>query len=891
MAKKRMLSWLIAASLTLSLLPTAALAEGLQEPLQKPDAPVEQPINGETKTDLDDLKKDGKADSNVKEAVEKADEAAEKGPAAIENANNKITEIEETTETKIEEIQNKAENDETLVGSKNEYTQAENESTEAVEKANELQDKVTEAQEQVDEENPTVEQYKAVADAALEAANARTEAAEAIQAQVDKAQAVADAAQAAYEAAQKEYAALLESVNGQLDAVGDKETLLADAKVKLADAEKALEGANRTLDTLKTNLNDAWGAVNEAHTALVNAIDAYAGAKLTVETLEAAIKTITDEYGSKLDDITRKELEDKIKAVTDANTLKDSADTNAASAGTVKDTLDTLTGIQNTVKGINTDKKNITGIANDIAAAETNVNNVARPAAKEAFEKQWNVQDGNSWLSGRVYAKKVQLGTEYKKEITGDDIAKWFKEDPQLDDPNYVARHEWMANEGKQFVDSFLNELTSEDVKGPANAAPARPKLKEYLNELGRVLKEMQAAEKKVKDETKRLDEYNTKYKTNYQTAAELQDELDRLISAEYKKVDAADKTAFNGKVEAAENELTRLIGVYNSLVPADLGLFVGATAAQLKTALDKLSESALKQLNGALTDLNNSVDNGSKYTKDTEDLAGKMTELLSKWDAVDTDKQGITAADVQTKLNAMNTANTTLGEKEQSYSEAHEAAQKASSDYQAALQRVNEVRKALNELPDPKDPEDFNALTQEKLDALEQQLKDAQKQLTDAKQELEDAKKAEDEAKEAYEDAQKDYQDAYDEARRVVDEITGDTDDGDDDTAAAIEDAIVPLAGLIDRQTLVSSLYTHEGSPDGVDAEGTYTLALAWAVAKDVVDEEDDPEEVVTVAILRDVMSRYVKLLNRTFTVEIPGEDDDIVMNCDEILTAFFAG
>lgn len=104
------------------------------------------------------------------------------------------------------------------------------------------------------------------------------------------------------------------------------------------------------------------------------------------------------------------------------------------------------------------------------------------------------------------------------------------------------------------------------------------------------------------------------------------------------------------------------------------------------------------------------------------------------------------------------------------------------------------------------------------------------------------------------------------------------------------LEDQAVPLAGLISRQVLVSYLYIHEGSPDGVDAEGEYTLALAWAIANDIMDEEDDPEELVTVAIVRDVLTRYAKFLGVEIAVEIEGEDDMIVMNCDEILAAFYA-
>ncbi len=104
-----------------------------------------------------------------------------------------------------------------------------------------------------------------------------------------------------------------------------------------------------------------------------------------------------------------------------------------------------------------------------------------------------------------------------------------------------------------------------------------------------------------------------------------------------------------------------------------------------------------------------------------------------------------------------------------------------------------------------------------------------------------------------------------------------------------AIEDEAVPLAGLTPLGELVSYLYTHEGSPDGKDAEGEYTFAMAWAIAKEIVSEDADPEEIVTGSILRDVMTAYAELLDTTFDVEIKADDDAPVMNCGEILADFF--
>ncbi len=44
-----------------------------------------------------------------------------------------------------------------------------------------------------------------------------------------------------------------------------------------------------------------------------------------------------------------------------------------------------------------------------------------------------------------------------------------------------------------------------------------------------------------------------------------------------------------------------------------------------------------------------------------------------------------------------------------------------------------------------------------------------------------------------------------------------------------------------------------------------------------------------ITTAILREVMTNYAAYLDTTFDVVIEGEDDMIVMNCDEILAEFY--
>ncbi len=109
-------------------------------------------------------------------------------------------------------------------------------------------------------------------------------------------------------------------------------------------------------------------------------------------------------------------------------------------------------------------------------------------------------------------------------------------------------------------------------------------------------------------------------------------------------------------------------------------------------------------------------------------------------------------------------------------------------------------------------------------------------------------------------------------------------------DGSTGIEDQAVPLAGIIMIRDVLEELYKFEGSPDGEDAEGEHDKAVAWAIIGGIIDEDADPEEIVTVAILRDILTRHGDRRGVKFTLAIEGGDDDIVMECGEILTEWFA-
>ena len=115
------------------------------------------------------------------------------------------------------------------------------------------------------------------------------------------------------------------------------------------------------------------------------------------------------------------------------------------------------------------------------------------------------------------------------------------------------------------------------------------------------------------------------------------------------------------------------------------------------------------------------------------------------------------------------------------------------------------------------------------------------------------------------------------------------------------LEDQEVPLAGLMPVAQLLEELRQYAEIEDvelpedfkWIDHE--YAQAIYWGLQEELVadteEEPFDPDEVVTVALLRDVLTNFVELYkgleNFVFTLE--GEDDEIVMDLGERLTVFY--
>ena len=121
------------------------------------------------------------------------------------------------------------------------------------------------------------------------------------------------------------------------------------------------------------------------------------------------------------------------------------------------------------------------------------------------------------------------------------------------------------------------------------------------------------------------------------------------------------------------------------------------------------------------------------------------------------------------------------------------------------------------------------------------------------------------------------------------------------DEDTTTLEDQEVPLAGLMPVAQLLEELRLYEKIEEielpedfkWIDHE--YAQAICWALQKElVVDTEEepfDPDEVITVALMREVLTNFVKCCKGLddFVVTLEGEDDELVMDLGERLTAFY--
>lgn len=115
----------------------------------------------------------------------------------------------------------------------------------------------------------------------------------------------------------------------------------------------------------------------------------------------------------------------------------------------------------------------------------------------------------------------------------------------------------------------------------------------------------------------------------------------------------------------------------------------------------------------------------------------------------------------------------------------------------------------------------------------------------------------------------------------------------------AEIADEEVPLAGLVSLAQLLDALYRYEDSPavelpeEFPFAEHDYAAAICWGLDNALVlsteEEPLDPDEIITVALLREVLENFVAYKGVELTVTVDGEDDELVMDLGDRLNAFF--
>lgn len=821
MAKKRILSWLVAASLALSLLPAAALAADETEPaahatpgsaftdvVDKIDSTFTDPnetaasdltngtydaLNGtqgsENKTTEDFYTKDenGKdvVTGNVPTQVENANDTASELETDLKETTEKVEVPEFGFETKTDEdgsekteLVQKGEAE--VVGGKNLDQFMEDKANAAANAAGDGNKLVGEANDLIQDLNELVqagkvETVQGIADEVAKKAEAANAA--------YKEAAIAHAeAEYALNAAKENYNAVISTALGSADQTALEKALEGKSLDDLTDEEKAdlaIQLANADLAAARTALETAKGKLTDL--------------KATYEAAETA-KVIAEKYQA----IADKMKDQKLTADQFIAILLDTDGWTAGENGPLgeldKTNFDngglTDTAVDYAVAKKDLEEKEI--ILKDLEADET-----AKNAVELTKEIQKNFSDLLTSIQGLPvnYANASRLQEKFDEYAAAIESAHGILRDPE-------ANKEGAQDSANKALDALFDGkylgagviTIKNDLEALRNAlwghvtdaVNGRPGYKKVVEILGNFDK-LETAEKAIR---------NSGY--------------DNSVSNAKKAYSDADTTFKNVKLDEALANYLSSVGTDEKAAAATAN-----KAAQLAAVLRAISDTAVK------------------------DAQGKAAAAAA---AADQAAKDLTAA---------------------------------KEAYDAACAKLNSIQ--VND--------DLDKAT------LKNLLKNAETQLANAKEALDKAKDNKDKADEIKKNADQAVEDAQERRDEINDElnniITGDTDTGDDDTTIA--DGIVPLAGLIDRQTLVSYLYTHEGSPDGVDAEGEYTLALAWAVANDIVDEEDDPEELVTVAILRDVMTRYAKLLNRTFDVEIPGEDDDIVMNCDEILAEFF--
>lgn len=114
------------------------------------------------------------------------------------------------------------------------------------------------------------------------------------------------------------------------------------------------------------------------------------------------------------------------------------------------------------------------------------------------------------------------------------------------------------------------------------------------------------------------------------------------------------------------------------------------------------------------------------------------------------------------------------------------------------------------------------------------------------------------------------------------------------DDPVIDIDDPAVPLAaGPVTCGEFIDYLWRHEDEPEAdIVVDHEYAPAISWALSIDIIsDDSFEPDELVTVAAVRDILTNYAQYLDMAMPelTTLTGEEDEAVLNCDEVLAEFF--
>lgn len=833
MAKKRVLSWLVAASLALSLLPTAVLAVDETESTTPKDA-FDQVVD---KIDDTFIKPDQNDANNLNEGVEnvKADEVAEQVDNANNAANGLETGLKETTEKvevpkfEVETITDEDGNEKTEVVQKGEAEVVEDKDLDAFmkDKADAVGEAADNGDTLVGEANDLIQDLNDL----VQAGEVET-----LQGIADEVAKKAEAANAEYEKAavahaEAEYA--LNAAKEKYNAViynAVKDTYTQEAFNALTDKEKAA-----LADSVIGEANADLGA---ARTALETAKDNLTALKVTYEAAETA-KVIAEKYQT-----IAKAMEGKTLSAQEFIAILLNKDMKDVAEDQILGKLDKT----------NFDNGGLTDTAVDYALADENLQ------AKKEELNTFNESDEAKKAQDTIKEINNQI-EEAQKVIDNLRNAKLL---PHLDKSEFDSQLTLMSN--------CLTDLQNarEVLQNPTKTAAEKQAAQQKQSDAMKILFVDDGKGHALVDRfytgtqwdggsSHRWDYAGTLLDKDHKAAVANADRLCELLMGKTVK-------DHSGSVWVKEQEVQQ-------------SGYDGTLSDKLKGVNDAQNAFDAIDLDKALTDYLNSVSTDEKAAEGAADKAAQLAAVLRAISEEAVEKAQKKAA------------------------EAAEAAQKAADDLDKAQDAYD---KALEKL---------NKTVRENLDGdtLKNLLKNAEAQLARAKEALDTAKDNKDKADEIKKNADQAVEDAQERRDELNNEIeniitggdtTPDTAD-DDDTAATIEDGIVPLALMPTRGELMNYLYVRAGSPAAqaptftdVPADHEFAAAIGWAQANGIaVAYEDgtfDPDNFVIAADLTAFLTRYADFAGMTMpalTAMAGLEDDAIVENADEILAEFFGG